>query len=214
MARFDPDGYDDPRFPRDQDVLNEAPPAPPPPDFGVYDGTAGGEEAPPDLGTFEWPSYSGPVSPNIRIGPAPQFKGPRFAAPSYEQAINDPGYRFRADAGSDAIERSAAARGVLRTGGTLKDLAEWNQNFAASEYRNVFDREINAYDRNYRAAYDEFAPRLAHWQAQAGADQASALSSFERAWLQYQMAVQQAIQQENWLRESARPSPQPDVSAN
>lgn len=30
-------------------------------------------------------------------------------------------------------------RGYLRTGGTLRDLVEYGQNFSASEYRNVFD---------------------------------------------------------------------------
>jgi hypothetical protein len=241
--RFDPDDFeeDDPygrRLPQERFPAppERYPPPPPPtgdgpvvPDPGSDDGfpDPGGD---PDFGTFEFPVYSGPSRPNIqlgpapRIGPAPQFNAPRFEAPSYEDAINDPGYRFRAQAGSDAMERSAAARGTLRTGGTLKDLAEWNQNFATQEYRGVFDRELQGYDRNYRASYDEYAPRLAQWhsqgaadlaawQARSGASQAAEMAAFERAWAQYVLGVENARWREEQIQEQAVPTPG-DVSAH
>lgn len=174
-----------------------------PPDIEVED---------PDFGMFSFPSYSGPSRPNIQIGHAPKFSGPRFKAPSFEDAMNDPGYRFRAQAGSDAMERSAAARGTLRTGGTLKDLAEWNQNFAAQEYKGVFDRTLQGYDRDYRAAYDEYAPRYGQWQMQSGANQASALAEFQRIWDMYQLNVENARWQDDRVRSLALPSPSPEAA--
>lgn len=60
----------------------------------------------------------------------------------------DPGYQFRMDEGSSAMERGAAARGGLMNGGTLKALARYNQDFASGEYGKAYDR-FNA-DRTSR----------------------------------------------------------------
>ena len=193
-----------PRDPAEDGIYSTNPPDPGP-----------GAADVPDFGEFEFPVYSGPSSPNIRIGPAPNFNAPRFRAPSFEQAMNDPGYRFREQAGREAMERSAAARGHLRTGGHFKDLAEWNQGFAAQEYRGVFDREMEAFGANYRAAYDEFAPRLLQWQQQSGADQASGLASFDRMWAQHMLNVENARWQDERIRELAlanAPPPRPQLS--
>jgi len=47
---------------------------------------------------------------------------------------NSPGYQFRMGEGLKALERSAAARGTLLTGGTLKGLTRFGQDFASNEY--------------------------------------------------------------------------------
>lgn len=60
----------------------------------------------------------------------------------------DPGYQFRMDQGQKAIERSAAARGGLQSGGTLKAIADYGQNFASNEYGNAYNRFNN--DRTQR----------------------------------------------------------------
>lgn len=52
----------------------------------------------------------------------------------------DPGYQFRLSEGMKAIERSAAARGLLQSGGTLKGIQRYGQEFAANEYGNAFNR--------------------------------------------------------------------------
>ncbi len=54
--------------------------------------------------------------------------------------IKDPGYDFRMSEGAKAIERSAAARGGVLGGGTLKALSRYNQDFASQEYNNSFSR--------------------------------------------------------------------------
>jgi len=112
---------------------------------------------------------------------APEFTPPVWNAPTMQDAMNEPGYQFRLEGGSDALERSAAARGVLRTGGTLKDVLEYGQNFATQEYGNVFNRALQGYDRDYRGAYDAFLPRFDEWKFLSGAEQAAAMAQFSAA---------------------------------
>lgn len=52
----------------------------------------------------------------------------------------DPGYQFRMDQGSQALQRSAAAKGSLLGGGTLKALARYGQDYASNELNNAFNR--------------------------------------------------------------------------
>jgi hypothetical protein len=52
----------------------------------------------------------------------------------------DPSYEWRFKEGQKALERSAAARGTLLTGGTLKALAAYGQGLASTEFGNIFDR--------------------------------------------------------------------------
>lgn len=52
----------------------------------------------------------------------------------------DPGYQFRLSEGQKALERSEAARGGVQSGGTLKDLTQYNQDFASNEYQNAYNR--------------------------------------------------------------------------
>lgn len=52
----------------------------------------------------------------------------------------DPGYGFRMSEGMKAIERSAAARGGLLSGSTLKGIQRFGQDTASNEYMNAFNR--------------------------------------------------------------------------
>jgi hypothetical protein len=54
----------------------------------------------------------------------------------------DPGYQFRMSEGMKALERSAAARGILQSGGTLKDITRFGQDMASHEYQNAFQRYL------------------------------------------------------------------------
>jgi hypothetical protein len=49
---------------------------------------------------------------------------------------NTPGFQFRLDQGLQGLQRSAAARGTLLTGGTLKGLTRYAQDYASNEYQN------------------------------------------------------------------------------
>ena len=52
----------------------------------------------------------------------------------------DPGYGFRMSEGMKALERSAAARGGLLSGATLKGIQRFGQDLASQEYQNAFNR--------------------------------------------------------------------------
>lgn len=61
----------------------------------------------------------------------------------------DPGYDFRMSEGLKAIDRSAAARGGLNSGATLKALNRFGQDFASNEYANVYNRFNNDRDSRF-----------------------------------------------------------------
>lgn len=80
-----------------------------------------------------------------------------------QQFQADPGYAFRLAEGQKALERSAAARGGLLSGATLKGIERYGQDMASQEYTNAFNR--------YQA---ERAARLAPLQSLAGVGQTTA----------------------------------------
>jgi hypothetical protein len=55
-------------------------------------------------------------------------------------AGQDPAYAFRMSEGLKALDRSAAARGGLLSGGTLKGIEQYGQGLASEEYQNAFNR--------------------------------------------------------------------------
>jgi hypothetical protein len=63
--------------------------------------------------------------------------GKSFGASDFQQ---DPGYAFRQAEGMKALERSAAARGNLLSGSTLKGVQRFGQDLASQEYQNAFNR--------------------------------------------------------------------------
>lgn len=70
-----------------------------------------------------------------KMAPYQDFGMPQFQA--------DPGYNFRMAEGLKALERSASARGLLQSGGTLKGIEQYGQNLASSEYENAFSRYLS-----------------------------------------------------------------------
>ena len=57
-----------------------------------------------------------------------------------DQFQQDPGYAFRMSEGMKALERSAAARGGLLSGGMLRGAQRYGQDLASQEYMNAFNR--------------------------------------------------------------------------
>jgi hypothetical protein len=57
-----------------------------------------------------------------------------------KQFQQDPGYAFRMSEGMKGLERSAAARGGLLSGGMLKGIQRYGQDMASQEYQNAFNR--------------------------------------------------------------------------
>lgn len=98
----------------------------------------------PPIPTFTPPTYTPPPA----FSYAEYAPSAPFVGPTAQSALSDPGYQFRASEGQRALEQSAAARGLLNTGGTLKDLLNYGQNLASQEYQNVWDRAFNTYGMN------------------------------------------------------------------
>jgi hypothetical protein len=60
-----------------------------------------------------------------------------FGAADFE---TDPGYAFRLSEGMKALDRTAAARGGLLSGATLKGAERFNQGLASDEYQRAYER--------------------------------------------------------------------------
>lgn len=80
-----------------------------------------------------------------------------------QQFQADPGYGFRMSEGMKALERSAAARGGLLSGATMKGIQRFGQDLGSQEYQNAFNR--------YQA---ERQARLQPLQSLAGVGQTTA----------------------------------------
>lgn len=63
--------------------------------------------------------------------------GRDFAMSDYQA---DPGYAFRLGEGQKALDRQAAARGGLISGGALKAATRYGQDMGSQEYQNAFNR--------------------------------------------------------------------------
>ena len=57
-----------------------------------------------------------------------------------DKFTQDPGYAFRLSEGMKALDRSAAARGGLLSGATLKGAQRYGQDLGSQEYQNAFNR--------------------------------------------------------------------------
>lgn len=70
----------------------------------------------------------------------------RFTAADFEK---DPGYDFRMKEATKAIERSAAAKGGLNSGATMKALNRFTQDYASNEYDKARQRFIDDRNQNF-----------------------------------------------------------------
>lgn len=94
------------------------------------------------------PSGRGPGSASNMYPPPDPLKPweGKFTAPTLEQATDSPGFQFRIGEGVKALQRSAAAKGTLLTGGTLKGLLRYTGDEASKEYTNVYNRAVGEYE--------------------------------------------------------------------
>lgn len=92
-------------------------------------------------------------APTYESGPAYEAPKP-FQAPTMDEALNDPGYQFALQQGQNAIMSNAAARGLAKTGGTLKNLVDYGQQAATQQYGKVYDRAAGQYAQNYQMGRD------------------------------------------------------------
>ncbi len=72
-----------------------------------------------------------------------------FQAPTADQAAQTPGYQFQLSQGLNALQNSAAARGGLLSTGTAKNLNNYAQGVASTNYQNTFNNALQAYGTNF-----------------------------------------------------------------
>lgn len=84
---------------------------------------------------------------------APQSYQPfteQFQAPTEaDMQANDPGYQTRMDAAMQAMQRSAAAKGTLLTGGFQKGMGQSMQDYGSNEYQNYYNQKVGEYGSRY-----------------------------------------------------------------
>lgn len=108
-----------------------------------------------DAGQISLKQVQDLLSPTGELGkPVAQFQ---FTSKDYQ---DDPQYAFIRDEANKALERSAAARGGLSTGGTLKAAARLNTNLTNTFLDSAFGRAKATYDTNRTAAMQRLQLQL------------------------------------------------------
>lgn len=116
----------------------------------------------------------------------------------------DPGFAFRKAEGEKAINAAASARGNAVSGGALKELTRYGQNFASQEYGNAYNRlagiagigqQTNAQNANsgmnYANQYGQNITGIGNANAAGQIGQANAINQgiggATNSWMQYNM---------------------------
>ena len=83
----------------------------------------------------------------------------------------DPGYAFRLSEGQKALDRSAAARGGLISGGALKAAQRFGQDLGSQEYQNAYNRALTGYNADVAreaTGYNRLAALAGYGQTATG----------------------------------------------
>jgi len=102
------------------------------------------------------------------------YGGGAFQAPTAAQAQATPGYQFGLQQGLGAQQASAAANGSLLTGGTQAALDQYGQNYADTNYNNVYNQALQTYGTNYNVWANQQASQYNKLASMAGAGQTTA----------------------------------------
>lgn len=80
------------------------------------------------------------------------FQGPTYTAPTLNDLYTkDPGYQARLEAGRQTMEKGAAARGTLLTGGTIRDENQAAQDYASNEWGNFNQQQLANFGTLYNS---------------------------------------------------------------
>lgn len=122
---------------------------------------------PEDPGPNPTPGPTGGPTPSPTPGPSPVFTPPPYTPPpafSYADFVapdpgdldKDPAHAYTLRSQQNAIQHSAAARGVLNTGGTVNDLLMNARDINSTDYSNLFNRKMSTYAANRGNALDTY----------------------------------------------------------
>lgn len=142
-------------------------------------GGGGGGSVDPSLGPMMQPFTGGmPSVPdaNFMQNGWQDFNFTPYHQPTLDELNNDPanaGYQFTRDQGLQALGNSAAAKGLTRSGGTMKDFINYGMGAANQYYGQANDRSMNTWSAN-------LAPQMANWQAKNAAGQRQSELDWQR----------------------------------
>jgi len=120
-----------------------------------------------------------------------EFSYAPFVAPTAEEVLTeDPGYQFRLGEGLRAMEASAARKGTLLGGATLKGLFDYGSNAASQEYEKAYNRRLQDYSTNLAREQQAYGMNLGAGQWGYGANVKSAQDTYG---LQRENAYQNAL---------------------
>lgn len=88
-------------------------------------------------------------------------------APGFTFSQDDPSYQWRLQQGQEALEASGAARGIRTSGGMLKELTNYAQGAASTEYQAAFNRFMDQRKTN-ASIYSNMAGMGLNASGQAG----------------------------------------------
>jgi len=134
----------------------------------------GGGQQNQQLGLNTAPGQAGGGSAGGGFGSLLTPYSGHFTAPDALTEQNDPGYKARMALGTDAIQRSAAARGGVLTGGTAKALDQFSQDYGSNEYGNVYNRALTGFQTGYNQYNNDQNNIFNRLSALAGGGQTSA----------------------------------------
>lgn len=102
------------------------------------------------------------------------YPGGSFSAPTADQARQTPGYQFGLQQGEGALQAGAAANGTLLTGGMQNALDQYGQNYADTNYNNVYNQALQTYGTNYNTWANQQASEYNKLASLAGMGQTTA----------------------------------------
>ena len=105
-----------------------------------------------DLSRADYAPYLAAGTESVNQLAAGLAPGGRFSTPTpfdfrYDQNT-DPSYGFRFSEGMEALDRSAASRGGLLSGATLRGATRYGQDMGSQEYQNAFNRYVTGFNAN------------------------------------------------------------------
>jgi len=107
------------------------------------------------------PGYQGPDIPELSDFDYKEWEAPdEFKAPTMEEAQAAPGFQMRMEQGRKALEASAAAKGMSRSGQQYTDLMDYGQRMGEMGYQDVYGRRAGEHqqrrgelERDYQTGY-------------------------------------------------------------
>jgi hypothetical protein len=110
--------------------------------------------------------------------PAP-FEYQPFAPPSQQDVSafleSDPGYQLRLQEGWDALQNTAAAKGLLRSGRTIRELEDYRSGLASDEYEKAYNRRRQDWLANQRNRADAWTMNVGAGRDAYGLQRGAAL---------------------------------------